>query len=1240
MKTNFKKYLSLMMAVLMLFSSALTVGAAYADGALPDGTYSVTTHLKQEYNLNNLSMADGAIEHTGKLEVTDEGWHVIVTFKTLVQGTIKGNASDIQYYENGVGSALHPAQVITTRTVEPADPNAPTVVPGMVKVPLVPDSSGRFLNFYVDAMGFNPNAFLEISNITPIYTITVDSDIENGTITPAGETEVVEGNSQSYSIVPSNGYRVADVLVDGESVGAVTSYDFNSVAADHTIGAVFEQIPTHTITATADANGSIEPNGATDVTEGTNQAYTITSADGYHIKDVLVDGQSKGAINSYTFENVTAAHTISATFEKDVVNYNITIIYGDFGIVEPGSDVTVEAGKDARFTFIPNPDCHIKDVLVDGVSEGVIEEYTFTNVQANHTLEAIFEQDVFYTITASAGENGTISPIGETEVKQGASQAYAITAEDGYHVADVLVDGISVGPQANYLFEDVEADHSIEARFDQNDTTRHYTLTASAGEHGAIAPQGDTDVVEGESQRYTITAEAGYRIKDVTVDSQSVKDLLVAGQSQNEMRYTFNAVSSNHTIVASFEVIPATYTLTASAGQNGAIDPVGEIVVTEGEDQTYTITPDGGYHIKDVLVDGQSKGAINSYTFENVTANHAINAEFEADVVAKETYTLTASAGQNGAISPSGIVEVEEGADQTYMITPDSGYHIKDVLVDDVSQGAIDSYTFEAIAANHTISVQFEQDSVTPTPTPATYTVTASAAANGSIDPADTSTVNEGDSLTYTITPDDGYHVKDVTVDGESVGALSSYTFENVTGNHEISAEFEANAAAETTYTLTASAAEHGAIEPSGTTIATPGAVQVFAITADAGYKVSNVTVDGVSVGAVTSYKFENIAANHVIAAQFAVDEATEDPENPGEVPEDETFMVYTTIKKAYDITEDSMAAPSIKNVGKVEVIDGKWYLTVTYQSIHFMGLLGNAEDIMYYQSGLGSELYPAQVLSYRTDENGDSQVEDVRMPVEADGYGVYINMYISAMGRRADAYLVYDRDMYNNMPEEEEDRSEDVAEEVDSNAAPQAAAAATESEETSKSEALNLRPSEWRYDDVSPQRDYYQAVENLSQKGLLKGTGKRMFRPYQTVNRAMLATLLYRVAGKPTVDVVQSFDDVSLNQWYSAAVAWAKKMNIVNGFSDDVFAPDGILTKEQIIAILYRYQTLIGADVAGAADLMGFSDYQNISPYARRAMAWAVANDMITLDDYGRLNPQEAVTRAAMAVLIDKIVD
>ena len=152
-------------------------------------------------------------------------------------------------------------------------------------------------------------------------------------------------------------------------------------------------------------------------------------------------------------------------------------------------------------------------------------------------------------------------------------------------------------------------------------------------------------------------------------------------------------------------VPPCQKTITASAGTGGSISPSGSVVVSCGATQAFTITPESGYVIDHVDVDGVSQGILSTYEFTDVQADHTIQAYFA--LVPPCQKTITASAGTGGSISPSGSVVVSCGATQAFTITPESGYVIDHVDVDGVSQGILSTYTFTNVQADHTIQASF-----------------------------------------------------------------------------------------------------------------------------------------------------------------------------------------------------------------------------------------------------------------------------------------------------------------------------------------------------------------------------------------------------------------------------------------------------------------------------------------------------------------------------------------------------
>jgi uncharacterized repeat protein (TIGR02543 family) len=184
----------------------------------------------------------------------------------------------------------------------------------------------------------------------------------------------------------------------------------------------------------------------------------------------------------------------------------------------------------------------------------------------------------------------------------------------------------------------------------------------------------------------------------------------------------------------------------------------------------------------------------------DIAANTTLYANWTAN-----TYTITAAAGANGSISPSGAVIVNHGANQAFSITPGTGYHVADVLVDGSSAGAVTSYTFNNVTANHTISATFAID---------TFAVNASVSGgNGRVNPA-SQTVNYNGTATIDLIPDTGYHVASITDNGHPVPIADPYVIANVTAAHAVVVTFALNQ-----YQVRFNAGAHGGL--SGETIQT-----------------------------------------------------------------------------------------------------------------------------------------------------------------------------------------------------------------------------------------------------------------------------------------------------------------------------------------------------------------------------------------------------------------------------------
>ena len=181
----------------------------------------------------------------------------------------------------------------------------------------------------------------------------------------------------------------------------------------------------------------------------------------------------------------------------------------------------------------------------------------------------------------------------------------------------------------------------------------------------------------------------------------------------------------------------------------------------------------------------------------------------------------------------------------------------------------------------------------------------------------------------------------------------------------------------------------------------------------------------------------------------------------------------------------------------------------------------------------------------------------------------------------------------------------------------------------------VEATPEPLPFTDVKEGDWFHDAVRYVYDNGLMDGVGEGQFAPNATTNRAMVVTILYRLAGEPDVSGDVAFTDVADGLWYSNAVAWAAQKGIVNGISETEFSLSGDLTREQLATILYRYAESMGYDVSASADLSGFPDADQIQPYATQALSWAVAEGLLQGFEDDSLRPGGTATRAQIATIL-----
>ena len=175
------------------------------------------------------------------------------------------------------------------------------------------------------------------------------------------------------------------------------------------------------------------------------------------------------------------------------------------------------------------------------------------------------------------------------------------------------------------------------------------------------------------------------------------------------------------------------------------------------------------------------------------------------------------------------------------------------------------------------------------------------------------------------------------------------------------------------------------------------------------------------------------------------------------------------------------------------------------------------------------------------------------------------------------------------------------------------------------------------RFDDVTKGDWFYKDVEYVYNEGIMDGVSKREFAPNETLTRAMIVKILYRIEGEPAGYRSSDFNDVESGRWYTGAVAWAAEKEIVKGYGNGKFGPNDPVTREQLAAILYRYTQYKGwSTTAASGSLKGFADAASISSYAVDAMNWAVDEGLLKGAN-NKLSPKSNATRAQVAAIIHR---
>ena len=758
--------------------------------------------------------------------------------------------------------------------------------------------------------------------------------------------------------------------------------------------------------------------------------------------------------------------------------------------------------------------------------------------------------------------------------------------------------------------------------------------------------EGDLKAIEGTEVTVTVETADGYEAKvEVSGDVEVTEDEEDSGE------YTFEMPEAGVTVTVTFSKIE--YTIDIKESENGTVTAkIGEEVVktaTYGQEVTLVIEPEEGYELDTLTVDETDVASTsiedNKYTI-TVIDNVSVSATFkQSDYTVKvENYLGDAQSEKGGQVALAENITAEKvHFDDTIelTVTVNEGYRLKSLTyaVEDgdetsipVTDGAV-SYSFKMPAGDVTVKATFEA---------ITYLVNLNFDSDKGSAVQNPFEVTVGETVELTVTPKPGYKItaNDITVirsdgveeppvvvaAGNSVDPVSgegTYTFTMPASDVIVTIEFTP-----IEYELTIGAAQNGTVkvnDSSDTPQNIPFGTEVIVTAeADSNYRLDSLKVNEEEVAftdngdGTYTYTFTMPAEAVTIAVEFGAAAYTVTVEagdggtvtaTPSRANQNDTITVTVTPDNGYQLKSLTVTKDGSGDDDEdIEVTDNQFTMpdgnvTVTAEFARKAVPPPAASD-------------PKDTVEVAKTKNGSVKISDTTAKA---GDKVTVTATPDE-GYELDKITVTDA---NGKPVELTENEDGSYSFVMPAATPVTVTAtfAEKSEEDPSGIFVDVPAGAW----------YEEAVNYVFENGLMVGTSLSTFSPNSNASRAMIATVLYRLAGEPAAPKTLSFADVAAGEYYTDAVAWAAANEVVKGYDDVSFGPNDPVTREQLAVMIWRY----AGEEQAAADLSVFVDADSVSDWAVAAMAWAVENGIIKGDDLGQLNPAANATRAEIAAIL-----
>jgi len=599
-------------------------------------------------------------------------------------------------------------------------------------------------------------------------TVTASVEGKGGKISPEKAT-VKEGENVEFTITPDEGYKVADVKVNNESVGAVTKYTLTDVREDAKIVATFEEA---SYTEEHRFKFPTEVNGTAITAEAEYFKLQNTGADDEKWKLAVKD--AGWASNGYFVNAMNNGDKIILPYHAEKAGkYKVTVQYrsGDSnnGLTWAEKDnkiaegnATVGAGDNAAAT-------HTADIefVVNEAGDGTL---VFTAPEKNAPQLDKFDITlVEEKAPVVVNKDALKVALEEANAKLGEADKY--TEESVKALKDVVAEAEKVMADEKATQEAVDA------------AVKEVADAVAGLEEKPAVPEADktalkavlADAAQKLAGADAYTEESVKALKDAVDLAQNVFDNPDASQTEVDA-----AVTAVRTAIENLQEKPPVqkeFTITAVAHGGGTIDPSGAVKVEEGKDQVFTIQPYEGFEVKEVFVNGESVGAVTEYKFEAVRADASIEVFFaEKEAVQADKTKLNES-----------IAAAEELLKHAEDYVPEDVQNLMEVLDAAKAVAADPAATQETVdAAQNALDA-----AMNIAPIQKEFAIMAAAGEGGSITPCGTVKVERGMSQTFAIQPKEGYVISDVLVNGQSVGAVAEYTFCDVNADANITALFQ-----------------------------------------------------------------------------------------------------------------------------------------------------------------------------------------------------------------------------------------------------------------------------------------------------------------------------------------------------------------------------------------------------------------------------------------------------------------